>query len=85
MFLYLYICELFFGIPKKCKIPKNICLIMNIKPQGETELSFRLKPSLTQSHTKPRTKTVREEIILAKEGISLKDNSVSYCNKTTNK
>ena len=42
-------------------------------------LSFRLIPSLTQSHTKPRTKTVREEVILAKEGISLKDNSVSYC------
>ena len=28
--------------------------------QGETELSFRLIPSLTQSHTKPHTKTVRE-------------------------
>jgi len=47
--------------------------------QGETELSFRLIPSLTQSHTKSHTKTVREEGILAKEGISLKDNSVSYC------
>ena len=47
--------------------------------QGETELSFRLIPSLTQSHTKPHTKTVREEVILAKEGMSLKDNSVSYC------
>ena len=45
--------------------------------QGETELSFRLIPSLTQSHTKPRTETVREEAILAKEGISLEDNSVS--------
>ena len=44
---------------------------------GETELSFRLIPSLTKSHTKPRTETVREEVILAKEGISLKDNSVS--------
>ena len=50
--------------------------------QGETELSFRLIPSLTQSHTKPRTKTVREEVILAKEGISLKDNSVSQQIKT---
>ena len=50
--------------------------------QGETELSFRLIPSLTQSHTKPRTKTVREEVILAKEGISLKDNSVSPCKPT---
>ena len=47
--------------------------------QGETELSFRLIPSLTQSHTKPRTKTGRKEVILAKEGISMKDNSVSYC------
>jgi hypothetical protein len=47
--------------------------------QGETELSFRLIPSLTQSHTKPRIETVREEVIIAKEGISLKDNSVSYC------
>ena len=47
--------------------------------QGETELSFRLIPFLTQSHTKPRTKTVREEVILAKEGISLKDNYVSPC------
>ena len=47
--------------------------------QGETELSFRLIPSLTQSHTKPRTNTVRDEVILAKEGVSLKDNSVSYC------
>ena len=46
--------------------------------QGETEFSFRLIPSLTQSHTKPRnTVTVREEVILAKEGKSLKDNSVS--------
>ena len=34
--------------------------------QGETELSFRLIPSLTQSHTKPRTKTVKDEVILAK-------------------
>ena len=49
--------------------------------QGETELSFRLIPSLTRSHTKPRTKTVGEEDIVAKEGISLKDNSVSPCNK----
>ena len=47
--------------------------------QGETELSFRLIPSLTQSHTKSHAKTVREEVILAKEGISLKDNSVSPC------
>ena len=47
--------------------------------QGETELSFRLIPSLTQFHTKPRTETVREEVVLAKEGISLKDNSVSPC------
>ena len=47
--------------------------------QGETELSFMLIPSLAQSHTKPHTKTVREEVILAKEGISLKDNSVSPC------
>ena len=46
------------------------------KVQGETELSFRLIPSLTQSHTKPSNKTVREEVILALEGISLKDNSV---------
>ena len=46
--------------------------------QGETE-SFRLIPSLIQSHTKPHTKTVREKVILAKEGISLKDNSVSPC------
>ena len=45
--------------------------------QGETELSFRLIPSKIQSHTKPHTETVRKEVILAKEGISLKDNSVS--------
>ena len=45
--------------------------------QGETELSFRLIPSKIQSHTKPLTETVRKEVILAKEGISLKDNSVS--------
>jgi len=53
-----------------------------IKPvylQGETELSFRLTPSLTRSYTKPRTKQLREEVILAKKDISLKDNSVSYC------
>jgi len=42
-----------------------------------TKLFFRLIPSLTQSHTKPRTETVREEVILAKEGISLKDNFFS--------
>ena len=47
--------------------------------QNETESSFRLKPSLTQSHTKPHTKTVKEEVILAKEGLSLKDNCVSPC------
>ena len=35
----------------------------SISIQGETELSFRLIPSLTQSHTKPHTKTVREEVI----------------------
>ena len=52
----------------------NIYLI-----QGETELSFRLIPSLTQSHTNPRSKTVRERVISAKEGIGLKDNSVSPC------
>ena len=32
--------------------------------QGETKLSFRLIPSLTQSYTKPRTKTVKEEVIV---------------------
>ena len=32
--------------------------------------------------TIPRTETVREEVILAKEGISLKDNSVSPCRAT---
>ena len=47
--------------------------------QGETELSFRLTPSLTRSYTKPRTEQLREEVILVKEDISLKDNSVSYC------
>ena len=52
--------------------------------QGETELSLRLIPSLTQSHTKPRTKTVREEVFLAKEGISLKDNSVSHGREKNN-
>ena len=51
----------------------------SVSVQGETELSFRLIPSLTEYHTKPRTETVREEVILSKEGISLKDNSVSYC------
>ena len=40
-------------------------------------LSYRVILSLTQSHTKPHT--VREEVILAREGISLKDNSVSPC------
>ena len=44
---------------------------------GETELSFRLIPSLTRSHTKPKKLTVREEVILDKGGISLKDNFVS--------
>ena len=38
--------------------------------QGETELSFRQKP---------RTKQLRDEVILFKKDISLKDNSVSYC------
>jgi len=68
--------------------------------QGE-KLSFRLIPSLTQSHTKTFSETVREdqggykttkkkhyflcvsslreEVILAKERISLIDNSVSPC------
>ena len=36
--------------------------------QGETELSLRLIPSLTQSHTKPRTKTVREEVFFSQGG-----------------
>ena len=64
--------QLFFSFSKVEKI-------FNV--QGETELSFRFIPSLTQSHTKPRTETVREEVILAKEGISLKDNSVSPCTR----
>ena len=28
---------------------------------------------MTQSQTKPRTKTVKEEVVLVKEGINLKD------------
>ena len=55
------------------------CWVTEVFVQGETEWSFRLIPSLTQSHTKLHTETVREEVILAKEGISLKDNSVSSC------
>ena len=46
-----------------------------IRKSGEIELSFRLITSLTRSHTKPRT--VSEEVILDKGGISLKDNFVS--------
>ena len=52
----------------------NILYFILYNIQGETELSFRLIPSLTQSHTKPCTKTVREKVTLAKE-----DNSVSPC------
>ena len=47
--------------------------------QCETEISFKLIPSLTRSHTKSRTKQLREEVILVKEDISLKDNSFSHC------
>ena len=54
-------------------------ILFTVFLKGETELSFRLIPSLTQSHTKPRAETVRDEVILAKEGISLKDNTVSPC------
>ena len=38
-----------------------LCLLWEL--QGESELSFRLIPSLSQAHTKPRNKTVREEVI----------------------
>ena len=54
-------------------------IYLSLHIQGETELSYRLTPSLTRSHTKPRTKQLREEVILVKQDISLKDNSVSYC------
>ena len=50
-----------------------------VQVQCETGISFRPIPSLTRSHTKPRTKQLREEVILVKEDISLKDNSVSHC------
>ena len=36
--------------------------------QGETELSFRLISSFTQSHTKPRTETVRDEVFFSQGG-----------------
>ena len=44
--------------------------------QDETELSYRLTPSLTRTHTKPRTKQLRDEVISVKKDISLKDSSV---------
>ena len=47
--------------------------------QCETEISFRFIPSLTRSHTKPRTKHLRGEGFLVKKDVSLKDNSVSHC------
>ena len=69
----------------QCNIRYKVCwLIENLAVlQGETELSFRLTPSLTRSYTKPQTKQLREEVIFVKEDISLKDNSVSYCTVKT--
>ena len=46
---------------------------------GWNRIIFQAHTLLDPTHTKPRTETVREEVILANEGISLKDNSVSPC------
>ena len=57
----------------------SLLLLPLLRLKGETELSFRLTPSLTRSHTKPRTKQLRDEVILVQKDISLKDNSFSNC------
>ena len=61
----------FLGDPPRPTYPNKQSLPFGII-QSETELSFRLIPSLTQSHTTTRSETVREEVILAKKGISQK-------------
>ena len=55
-------------------IPKDPCFSL----QCETEISFRLI-AYTLLDPKPQTKQLREEVILVKKDISLKDNSVSHC------